>query len=43
MDTRRYRSDPTNDDLTTRTMLGDEQLTALHDWLGKVGILLLII
>ena len=40
MDTRRYRSDPTHDDLTTRTMLGNEQLTALHDWLGKVDILL---
>lgn len=36
MDTRRYRSDVFNDDLTTRTMLGDQQLAALHDWLGKV-------
>ncbi|KAL4246501.1 hypothetical protein ABKN59_008654 [Abortiporus biennis] len=36
MDTRRYRSD-INTDLTTQTMLGEEQLTALHHWLGEVN------
>ncbi|TFK72587.1 hypothetical protein BDN72DRAFT_836149 [Pluteus cervinus] len=36
MDTRRYRSAPV-DDLSTRTMLGDDQLYALYDWLSKVN------
>jgi alkaline phosphatase D len=36
MDTRRYRSDVFNEDLSSRTMLGDQQLAALYDWLGKV-------
>ncbi|KAI0713393.1 PhoD-like phosphatase-domain-containing protein [Earliella scabrosa] len=37
MDTRRYRSDITVGDPTTHTMLGDQQLAALYDWLGKVN------
>jgi alkaline phosphatase D len=37
MDTRRYRSDVFDEDISTQTMLGDEQLAALHDWLGKVN------
>ncbi|KAF8876036.1 PhoD-like phosphatase-domain-containing protein [Gymnopilus junonius] len=38
MDTRRYRSAPTPEhDETYRTMLGDDQLTALYDWLHKVN------
>jgi alkaline phosphatase D len=37
MDTRRYRSDVFNEDLTSRTMLGDQQLAAFYDWLGKVN------
>lgn len=36
MDTRRYRSDVFDEDLSSRTMLGDQQLAALYDWLGKV-------
>ena len=36
MDTRRYRS-RTDDDITTHTMLGDTQLTALHTWLSRVN------
>lgn len=36
MDTRRYRSDVFDEDLSSRTMLGDQQLTALYNWLGKV-------
>ena len=36
MDTRRYRSDIFVGDPTTHTMLGDQQLTALYNWLGKV-------
>ncbi|TFK88236.1 hypothetical protein K466DRAFT_645568 [Polyporus arcularius HHB13444] len=37
MDTRRYRSDITVGDPTTHTMLGDQQLAALYNWLGKVN------
>jgi hypothetical protein len=37
MDTRRYRS-PLTSDLTSRTLLGNEQLSALHHWLHKVGL-----
>ncbi|THG96831.1 hypothetical protein EW026_g5077 [Hermanssonia centrifuga] len=37
MDTRRYRSDINKEDVTSRTMLGDKQLTALYEWLGKVN------
>ncbi|KAI0747693.1 PhoD-like phosphatase-domain-containing protein [Daedaleopsis nitida] len=37
MDTRRYRSDITVGDATTHTMLGEQQLTALYDWLGRVN------
>ncbi|KAK7049214.1 hypothetical protein VNI00_005815 [Paramarasmius palmivorus] len=36
MDTRRYRSDK-SEDPSTRTMLGDTQLAALHDWLAQVN------
>lgn len=36
MDTRRYRSDVKTEGETTRTMLGDKQLGALHKWLGEV-------
>ena len=35
MDTRRYRSEPDGEP-SERTMLGERQLSALHDWLGKV-------
>lgn len=39
LDTRRYRSDVTeHDDSTQPTMLGDKQLSALYDWLGKVSL-----
>lgn len=37
MDTRKYRSDIFSDDPSTHTMLGDKQLTALYNWLGKVN------
>ncbi|KAI0075810.1 hypothetical protein K474DRAFT_1355853 [Panus rudis PR-1116 ss-1] len=37
LDTRRYRSDVKNGDVATRTMLGDKQLAALYEWLGKVN------
>ncbi|KAF8163057.1 PhoD-like phosphatase-domain-containing protein [Crassisporium funariophilum] len=37
MDTRRYRSAATESDLASRTMLGDEQLSALYNWLYKVN------
>ncbi|EIW60738.1 uncharacterized protein TRAVEDRAFT_146378 [Trametes versicolor FP-101664 SS1] len=37
MDTRKYRSDIFSDDPATHTMLGDKQLTALYNWLGKVN------
>ncbi|KAI0373348.1 hypothetical protein BV20DRAFT_963192 [Pilatotrama ljubarskyi] len=37
MDTRKYRSDIFSDDPTAHTMLGDKQLTALYDWLGRVN------
>ena len=36
MDTRRYRSPLTGPDLTSRTLLGSEQLSALYNWLHKV-------
>ena len=38
LDTRRYRSDITSEDPTTHTMLGDQQLGALYNWLGKVRV-----
>ncbi|KAI0695405.1 PhoD-like phosphatase-domain-containing protein [Cerioporus squamosus] len=37
MDTRRYRSDITVGDPTTHSMLGDQQLAAMYNWLGKVN------
>ena len=37
MDTRRHRSNPHTDETATRTMLGDTQLSALYEWLGKVN------
>ncbi|KAI0057090.1 hypothetical protein BV25DRAFT_1812930 [Artomyces pyxidatus] len=37
MDTRRYRSDALTEEVATRTMLGEAQLTALYEWLGKVN------
>jgi alkaline phosphatase D len=37
MDTRRYRSPLTGLDLTSRTLLGSEQLSALYNWLHKVN------
>jgi len=37
MDTRRYRSPITSLDLTSRTLLGDEQLSTLYNWLQKVN------
>ncbi|ETW85567.1 hypothetical protein HETIRDRAFT_432282 [Heterobasidion irregulare TC 32-1] len=37
MDTRRYRSDVKTEGETTRTMLGDKQLSALHKWLGEAN------
>lgn len=37
MDTRRYRSDIDKADVTSRSMLGEKQLDALYEWLGKVG------
>jgi len=37
MDTRRYRSNVFDDDVHSRTMLGDQQLAAFYDWLGKVN------
>ena len=36
MDTRRHRSNPLTDEAGTRTMLGEAQLSALYEWLGKV-------
>ena len=36
MDTRRHRSNPFDGEAATRTMLGDTQLSALYEWLGKV-------
>jgi alkaline phosphatase D len=36
MDTRRHRSNPLTDEAATRTMLGETQLSALYEWLGKV-------
>lgn len=39
MDTRRYRSPLTGPDLTSRTLLGSEQLSALYSWLHKVRLL----
>jgi alkaline phosphatase D len=37
MDTRRHRSDPLTGEAVTRTMLGETQLSALYEWLGKVS------
>ncbi|KAL7283083.1 hypothetical protein ACG7TL_002507 [Trametes sanguinea] len=37
MDTRRYRSDIFSNEPTSHTMLGDKQLAALYNWLGKVN------
>ncbi|KAH9924002.1 PhoD-like phosphatase-domain-containing protein [Epithele typhae] len=37
MDTRKYRSDITSEDPSVHTMLGDKQLGALYNWLGKVN------
>ncbi|CCM06092.1 uncharacterized protein FIBRA_08339 [Fibroporia radiculosa] len=37
MDTRRYRSVIEVTDEASRTMLGDKQLGALYDWLGRVN------
>lgn len=37
LDTRRYRSFPDEPDLSFRTMLGRDQWTALHEWLGAVN------
>ena len=42
MDTRRYRSPLTGPDLTSRTLLGSEQLSALYNWLHMVTITTLI-
>jgi alkaline phosphatase D len=36
MDTRRHRSSPFDGEAATRTMLGETQLSALYEWLGKV-------
>lgn len=36
MDTRRYRTDINQGDVTTRSMLGEKQLGALYDWLHRV-------
>lgn len=38
MDTRRYRSSP-SDPPVTKTMLGEDQLSRLLNWLGKVSVL----
>lgn len=38
MDTRRYRSDITKTEPASRTMLGEKQLDALYNWLGKVMV-----
>ncbi|KAH9977249.1 PhoD-like phosphatase-domain-containing protein [Lactifluus volemus] len=37
MDTRRYRSSPLTGEAAARTMLGEAQLSALYEWLGKVN------
>jgi len=37
MDTRRHRGSPFDGEAATRTMLGDTQLSALYEWLGKVN------
>ncbi|KAI0003310.1 PhoD-like phosphatase-domain-containing protein [Russula compacta] len=37
MDTRRYRSNPLTGEAATRTMLGEAQLSALYEWLGKAN------
>jgi alkaline phosphatase D len=42
MDTRRYRSGIDGSDFSFRSMLGDQQLSALFTWLSKVLTLLLI-
>ncbi|KAI0303447.1 PhoD-like phosphatase-domain-containing protein [Multifurca ochricompacta] len=36
-DSRRYRSNPFTGETATRTMLGEAQLSALYEWLGKVN------
>jgi phosphodiesterase/alkaline phosphatase D-like protein len=36
MDSRRYRSDVFTTEVEERTMLGETQLAALYEWLGKV-------
>jgi alkaline phosphatase D len=36
MDTRRHRSSPLSGEAAMRTMLGETQLSALYEWLGKV-------
>jgi alkaline phosphatase D len=36
MDSRRYRSDVFTTEVEERTMLGESQLAALYEWLGKV-------
>jgi hypothetical protein len=36
MDTRRHRSNPLTGEGAARTMLGETQLSALYEWLGKV-------
>ncbi|KAF8270392.1 PhoD-like phosphatase-domain-containing protein [Lactarius quietus] len=37
MDTRRHRSSPIDGETAMRTMLGDIQLGALYEWLGRVN------
>ena len=37
MDARKHRSDITQGEEASRTMLGEKQLAALYDWLGKVS------
>jgi alkaline phosphatase D len=38
LDTRRYRTDVKNENITAHTILGDKQLEALYQWLVKVRI-----
>lgn len=38
MDTRRYRSRADHEDISSRTMLGDDQLASLYKWLAEVGL-----
>lgn len=37
MDTRRHRSNPLTGEAATQTMLGETQLSALYEWLGRVS------